>query len=445
MAITFECEACGKSYTVGDGLAGKSGPCKQCGHRMTVPGGAPCDAYDLDGAEARSAPLPPRAGSPRKAKGARPPASFGLGPVVRYLVSLREPSRPGFFAFGKREAIRLAICLACVGALGYLVNERVKWARARTQAQAAMARLIASQPQPQVKPAAVRLPDFPEPGPARAIEPGVEFREIVLGPAEPPPTAPPGWGGKLWLYLPSGDHPPRSLPCVLIAPAGSNLVTGMELSDGDRAEHLPYVRAGFAVLAFELDGMMREAPPAGPAGPIPGFEKIRVSLIINRFLRARAGLVNAQVALEYLLAKVPQVDPARISSAGHSSAGTLSVLFAETEPRLRSCVAYAPVIDLKAALGPAAVRELSMSGSGELPTTYSPRNNESKLKCPSFLFVAKDDPLAGQVEDFARRLQGQARPVTIRTVPSGGHHDPMIQQGIPAAIDWLRRQDKGGG
>jgi DNA-directed RNA polymerase subunit RPC12/RpoP len=37
MAITFACEDCGKSYTVGDNLAGKSGTCKQCGHKMRVP------------------------------------------------------------------------------------------------------------------------------------------------------------------------------------------------------------------------------------------------------------------------------------------------------------------------------------------------------------------------------------------------------------------------
>ena len=56
------------------------------------------------------------------------------------------------------------------------------------------------------------------------------------------------------LYLPPGEHPARSLPCVFIAPAGTRLIHGSVLGDSDSPEHLPYVRAGFAVLAYELTG-----------------------------------------------------------------------------------------------------------------------------------------------------------------------------------------------
>ena len=40
MAITFACEGCGKSFTVPDHLAGKSGTCKQCGEKFDVPRGS---------------------------------------------------------------------------------------------------------------------------------------------------------------------------------------------------------------------------------------------------------------------------------------------------------------------------------------------------------------------------------------------------------------------
>ena len=170
-----------------------------------------------------------------------------------------------------------------------------------------------------------RLPVFPDPGPGREIEPGIMLHEIRL-----PGGNSPGFGGKLWLYLPSGA---QGVPCVLITGAGSNLLVGMDLADGDRPEHLPYVRAGFAVMAFELDGAVANMQQAGDPQILAGAA---------RFLAARAGLVNANVALEYLLAKVPQVDPQRIYVAGHSSAGTLSLLFAEHEPRLKGCVAFAP-------------------------------------------------------------------------------------------------------
>ena len=40
MAITFACEGCGKSFTVPDHLAGKSGTCKRCGEKLDVPRGS---------------------------------------------------------------------------------------------------------------------------------------------------------------------------------------------------------------------------------------------------------------------------------------------------------------------------------------------------------------------------------------------------------------------
>src|SRR5437879_1747750 len=51
-------------------------------------------------------------------------------------------------------------------------------------------------------------------------------------------------GNQVWIYLPTANPAPASLPCVLIAPAGTDLTTGIRLEDGDRVEHLPYVRAG---------------------------------------------------------------------------------------------------------------------------------------------------------------------------------------------------------
>jgi hypothetical protein len=44
----------------------------------------------------------------------------------------------------------------------------------------------------------------------------------------------------------------------MIAGAGSSLITRMDPGDGDRPEHLPHVRAGFAALADELDGALPE-------------------------------------------------------------------------------------------------------------------------------------------------------------------------------------------
>ena len=124
---------------------------------------------------------------------------------------------------------------------------------------------------------------FPDLGPGREIEPGIMLYEIRLRPDANRQPPPPGQSGRLWLYLPKPPHgeiAPKSLPCVLLAPAGSNLLTGMKLAADDRPEHLPYLKAGFAVLAFDLDG----AEP-NRRGDFPWQNMLA-------FLKSRSGLAN---------------------------------------------------------------------------------------------------------------------------------------------------------
>jgi dipeptidyl aminopeptidase/acylaminoacyl peptidase len=272
----------------------------------------------------------------------------------------------------------------------------------------------------------IEMPPLPAVGPGRAIEPGVMFHEVRL-----PGGAKPGFAGKLWLYLPAGEHAEHSLPCVLIAPGGSSLLKGMELTEGARPEHLPYVRAGFAVLAYELDGALASGRNPGEA---------EMSQAIIRFLAARAGLVNAHVALEFVLQRVPLVDPRRIYTAGHSSAATTAMLFAEQEPMIGGCVAYAPAIDLVKHFGAEVVQTLHTTGLDDLAVRHAPMNHESKLGCPIMLFHARDDgtlPVA-DTEACAQRLKALGKSVTLVIVPSGGHYDSTIREGVPRGIAWLQ-------
>lgn len=407
MPISFHCPICGKSYTTSDETAGKRARCKDCGNTMTIPRPAALDPYAMaEPAPSRRAypeedeVLPPRAGFPPQKKKA---ADSG----------------------GSKAAAGGAISvLAVVAIVVVRIGIRLAFSNIGGRGQKA--------PQPPLPPPAVAvnlngpiaLPPFPDPGPSRTLEPGIELHEIHL-----PGGPKPGFGGKLWLYLPSGAHPDKSLPCVLITGAGSNLMVGMDLGDGDRPEHLPYVRAGFAVLAFELDGAVPDLQNASDAQFLAGARK---------FHAARAGLVNAHIAIEYVLAKVPQADPQRLYAAGHSSAGTLALLFAEHEPRLKGCVAFAPAIDLGKRLAPA-MPFLMQQGLTDLVVRYAPKTNEMKLSCPLFLFHAQDDsnvPVSSSL-DWAQRLQRLGKTVTMETVPTGNHYDSMIQQGIPRAIAWM--------
>ncbi len=242
----------------------------------------------------------------------------------------------------------------------------------------------------------------------------------------------PGHSGKLWLYLPSGQHAARSLPCILIAGAGSNLITGMDLGDGDRAEHLPHVRAGSAVLAYELDGALPENSNENTQA---------LARSSTAFLNAQAGLINARVAIEYAATQVPSIDPKRLFTVGHSSAGTVALLVAENEPRIAGCVAFAPAVDVKANFPPEAQQAIAqiVPGADQFFTRFNPRVNESKIACPLFLFYANDDArFASQVRELGARLQASGKQVTVSSVTSGGHYDSMINVGVPRAIEWLK-------
>ena len=156
--------------------------------------------------------------------------------------------------------------------------------------------------------------------------------------------------------------------------------------------------------------------------------------------KSRAGLVNARNALQYVLDKIPEVNPDQIYAAGHSSAATHALLFAEHEPRLAGVIAYAPAINVPKRLGPLLrIFSLQMPGVVDFATQSSPHTHIARLKCPTFLFHAENDsncPIA-ETRNFSEELKQQGTDVTFVSVPTGDHHYSMIEEGIPAAIKWL--------
>jgi dienelactone hydrolase len=272
------------------------------------------------------------------------------------------------------------------------------------------------------------------------IEAGVRFCEVRLDGEGP------GQRMKLWLYLPpppdadrpasgapaSSGHAARSLPCVLVAPAGTPLIWGIGLGSGDRAEHLPYIRAGFAVLAYELDG--------APDDPDSADDR-EVAAAVKAFVAAEGGLANARTAMEYLIARVPEVNPRRVYCAGHSSAGTVALQLAATDPRLKGCAAYAPAVDIAAHQGAALAQvERIAPGVTAYARQYSPVNLP-RPKCPVLLFHAADDQTV-RVADSRRFAAARGPAVRLMTVPTGGHFDAMIEEGIPAGIRFLSQIDE---
>lgn len=285
---------------------------------------------------------------------------------------------------------------------------------------------------------AVPVPPLPERGTPRPFDPQVVVSETAILGQTGGYYSPPGHGGKLYVYLPAGEHAPQSLPCVLICGAGSTLIQGMDLApldgEGDSAEHLPYARAGFAVVAYELDGPSSE----------DDYDEMADSRQYNAFRAACAGMVNARNAFEFTLAKVPEVNPGQVFTAGHSSAGTAALLFAAHEPRLAGCIAYAPCSDVAGWFPGIQVRLLSseLTGLGDFLHQSSPLTHIARIKCPTLLFHAEDDSVVEVDESrtFVDKLKAQGTDARLITVPDGDHYDAMIEQGIPAGIQWLKEK-----
>jgi dienelactone hydrolase len=285
----------------------------------------------------------------------------------------------------------------------------------------------------------VPIPAFPNLGTPRASTiSGVVFHEIAVGGSarirkrdeEPLP----GSQMDMILYLPSGAHELGSLPCVMIAAAGTTMLEGNGCYDESyQSETIPYVQEGFAVLGYSLDGPLASDKPS----------KLEKKSAYEQFRAAHAGLVNARNAMEFLVQKVPAINSDRIFTAGHSSAGMLSLLFAEHESRLAGCIAYAPCVDVEKRLSDYISNplvEVLLPEVDQFVRQGSPQRHFQSLKCPVFLFHAEGDADAPFAEsrEFAERLAALGTPCHLESVPDGDHYKSMLEEGIPRGIVWLK-------
>ena len=255
------------------------------------------------------------------------------------------------------------------------------------------------------------------------LEPGVRFEAYRIKPPELPVY-------EVWIYRPD-PAAAEPVPLVIVPPAGGSLVAAPQLTVGDRPEHLPYVRAGFAVVSFSMHGQLGDDPS--------DEEFMRAA---QDFRAGRAGLDNARSALSVALARIPNVDTERVFAAGHSSAGTLVLLLAAYDRRVRSVVAFAPVPDAEAFVGPDLVDALERAMPGHLDFLEwsSPATHVSAVSVPIMLFHAKDDRVVpyADVAAYARALRAAGAGSELIAVETGGHCDFMVHSGIPRGIAWLK-------
>ena len=138
----------------------------------------------------------------------------------------------------------------------------------------------------------VKVPAFPElPAPQLVPQSEVAMYLVDTGAANPG-SMQPAARTQLRIYVPPGEHAPRSLGCVLVGPAGTNLLTGNSLDDPTyHEESLPYALAGYVAVTYSLDGPL---PPGSD-----GSNMQDLAAAYRGFSAAYAGLANSRAAFEF--------------------------------------------------------------------------------------------------------------------------------------------------
>ena len=434
MTIELNCPECGKAYKLQDGLAGKKVRCKACSAVMVVPKQDEVEDFaDLadDDVEDYDAAPPQRRRAARssrdedeatpKKKSAKKGKKLGGKSLF---------SSPWTWIGGIGAGFLVCIVICCGALPGMLGNMMQK--EMMKQAGIDPAKQIAFGDPTSLFPVGqVPVPTFPELGAAKVLEPSGVKVHFVQMPKQH--GAAPGHGMNFRVYIPPGDHAPQSIPCVLVAPAGTNLLIGNDMDNDDyHKETLPYAEAGMAVVFYSLDGPY----------DMQNGKDAELGVAYLKFRAAMAGVVNGRNALEFASSKLPQVDPKRIYAAGHSSAGNVSLLLAAHEPRLAATIGFAACSDVEARLGAmnnAATRILLPDLTNFLKQS-SPKTHPAKINCPVFLFHAQDDSNVpvGDSQSFSQQLQAAGKKVELKLVPTGDHYQPMIDEGVPSAVAWLK-------
>jgi len=460
MAIQFACGQCGRHYKTDDRWAGKKVRCPACNTTTRVPVAAPASAAPAEW------PAPPLtveaqlphvsthpAGTVNMAPAGPPPpplppslcpccaAFMAVGAVFciacgydqrtgRHVAAGRPLAPSGSPATGGGVlhpvafiGIIAAAAVVAILVLGLIIraalepvhHQSANWSRPA----------IVSSPPPLAAAPAPVFSDLPLPlgGPSTA-----QFNVYAVRIGGDGPGLPMG----LRIYVPTGESRPHSRPCVFIAPAGTRLYYGSTFENGDFPEHEPYARAGFVVVAYELSGDIPNRHDRLTYG--------QIARPARQFIAARGGVANAQTAIEYALQKLPVVDPGRLYTAGHSSAANVALDVAATDSRIRGVCAYAPAADVEKRLGRSmSALQRAVPGMGDFIASVSPMRLIDMLNCPIFLFHADDDGniLLADNQAFADALKGAGKQVDFVRVPTGGHYQSMLDEGVPAGIKWL--------
>jgi dipeptidyl aminopeptidase/acylaminoacyl peptidase len=238
-------------------------------------------------------------------------------------------------------------------------------------------------------------------------------------------------------------HGPRfNVLCGWFARIGD--VSSLEQVDAQFPLLQPCLNAGFAVVAYSVDGEMGDQFDDVPDEVYEKAER-------DAFQRLKAsymGLVNLRNAMNWVAEKVHQIDPQKLYVGGHGEAGSVALLAAAHEPKLKGCVVIDPVCDVAAYYN---IRKdfeevtitLLLQDTAFL-AQCSPNCHTAQIACPIFLssvsFDSEEDVLLSQIDSniFSQQLTAAGKQVQYVKLGPAGDYQQNLNQAMQQGATWLK-------
>jgi hypothetical protein len=431
MSIQVSCAGCGKSYRVDDRFAGKRAKCKACGSEMLVPAAAAAAAAPPT-AKAKVAATPAAAAKPAARKPAAVEKSEGdfdfsaidaieqggevddnfVAPVAVAASSEASSSRrkgtaynPGIAAAAAAAEsgsasssspmmVRIAIGVALAAALGVtamLIHGIFHTANSTKTVAAgddldkdpslSLGEKMAIRHQRQRdadKEAAswrevekVTLPqrkEFPELTDKDTSDSEIDqFNVTLSGQFQGEPIS-------MEIYVPVGQHAPKSMACILGTPLDSSVLQGYTRGKQDWQYKQLAHEIGQVVVSFDLSKWgMYSRPENIEEGPL-------------ELMQTDCAYHCARDVIELCLARLPMIDPGRLYVMAPHDNGRMALYWATLDPRIRAVATWDPVCDVMAGGGEFG-KGLHIRGIEEFMKKTSPVKFADKVKCPVMILM----------------------------------------------------------
>lgn len=474
MTISVSCDECFQEYRLNDTLAGKKVKCKECGAVIQVPAADVDDVEFLDDDLEDDADDEDDYVAPSKRKGGNRPPPVPKAKARRVETPPPIPSKKAGKTKKKSSGYRdplddvptwvvLTVMWTVIGVmciLFWVLGGKGGGLQAANgpgpnlnQPFGAAGMGVPAGP---VAPAAlfpvanVPVPALPDLPPlAQVLTPPSLTTSITL-----PAGIGPGASSQMRIWMPQGQHALHALGCVFMPPHEANFLSGAAIGDVSDPEALkeafpllqPCLSAGFAVVAFSVDGELQGLENLG--SDFSALQKLHRDAY-QRFQAGQVGLVNLRNAVEWVSTKVHQIDPARLYIGGVNEAGSLALLGAAHEPRLKGCVVVDPVCNV------AAHYAMEYEDVDEMPVPEaitnqaflgqcSPSAQIPHIQCPVFLAsISYDDdeseqPTLADNNQFVQQMSGAGKPIQFVKIGPAGDYNVNQDQVALQGVAWLK-------